>query len=74
MLAVLLLHLGFSVSALVRLQAKLADIEALVGRVREARLRDLLRQGIAYLHEGMHEADQTTVQALFESGAIQVRP
>ena len=42
-------------------------------RVKETRLKDLLRQGIAYLHEGMHEADQVTVQALFESGAIQVR-
>ena len=41
-------------------------------RVKETRLKDLLRQGIAYLHEGMHEADQVTVQALFESGAIQV--
>jgi len=53
-------------------QAQLSDIEALVERVKEARLRDLLKQGIGYLHEGMHPADQDTLHTLFQSGAIQV--
>ena len=56
------------------LQAQLSDIEALVERVKEARLRDLLKQGIGYLHEGMHPADQDILHTLFQSGAIQVHP
>ena len=55
-------------------QAQLSDIEALVERVREARLRDIVKQGIGYLHEGMHPGDQDIMHTLFQSGAIQVRP
>ncbi|KAL3148608.1 hypothetical protein ABBQ38_014036 [Trebouxia sp. C0009 RCD-2024] len=54
------------------LQAQLSDIEALVERVREARLRDIVKQGIGYLHEGMHPGDQDIMHTLFQSGAIQV--
>ncbi|DBA74615.1 TPA: DExH-box ATP-dependent RNA helicase DExH12 [Trebouxia sp. C0005] len=54
------------------LQAQLSDIEALVERVKEVRLRDLLKQGIGYLHEAMHPADQDILHTLFQSGAIQV--
>ena len=54
------------------MQAQLSDIEALVERVKEARLRDLLKQGIGYLHEGMHPADQDILDTLFQTGAIQV--
>ena len=53
-------------------QAQLSDIEALVERVREARLRDIVKQGIGYLHEGMHPGDQDIIHTLFQSGAIQV--
>lgn len=53
-------------------QAKLEDIEALVDRVREVRMRDILKQGVAYLHEGTHEEDYAIVQTLFDKGAIQV--
>lgn len=55
-------------------QAQLSDIEALVERVREARLRDIVKQGIGYLHEGMHPGDQDIIHTLFQSGAIQVCP
>lgn len=41
-------------------------------RVREARLRDIVKQGIGYLHEGMHPGDQDIMHTLFQSGAIQV--
>lgn len=54
------------------MQAQLSDIEALVERVREARLRDIVKQGIGYLHEGMHPGDQDIINTLFQSGAIQV--
>ena len=54
------------------MQAQLSDIEALVERVREARLRDIVKQGIGYLHEGMHPGDQDIIHTLFQSGAIQV--
>lgn len=43
-------------------------------RVREARLRDIVKQGIGYLHEGMHPGDQDIMHTLFQSGAIQVWP
>lgn len=56
------------------MQAQLSDIEALVERVKEVRLRDLLKQGIGYLHEAMHPADQDILHTLFQSGAIQVQP
>jgi len=52
------------------MQAQLSDIEALIERVKEVRLRDLLKQGIGYLHEGMHPADQDILHTLFQSGAI----
>lgn len=55
------------------MQAQLSDIEALVERVKEVRLRDLLKQGIGYLHEAMHPADQDILHTLFQSGAIQVQ-
>ncbi len=55
------------------MQAQLSDIEALIERVKEVRLRDLLKQGIGYLHEGMHPADQDILHTLFQSGAIQVQ-
>lgn len=42
--------------------------------VREARLRDIVKQGIGYLHEGMHPGDQDIMHTLFQSGAIQVCP
>ena len=54
------------------LQAQYSDIEALVEKVKEARLKDLLKQGIGYLHEGMHPADQDILHTLFQSGATQV--
>lgn len=56
------------------MQAQLSDIEALIERVKEVRLRDLLKQGIGYLHEAMHPADQDILHTLFQSGAIQVQP
>lgn len=56
------------------LQAQYSDIEALVERVKEVRLKDLLKQGIGYLHEAMHPADQEILHTLFQSGAIQVSP
>ena len=55
-------------------QAQYSDIEALVEKVKEARLKDLLKQGIGYLHEGMHPADQDILHTLFQSGATQVPP
>lgn len=55
------------------MQAQLSDIEALIERVKEVRLRDLLKQGIGYLHEAMHPADQDILHTLFQSGAIQVQ-
>lgn len=54
------------------MQAQYSDIEALVERVKEVRLKDLLKQGIGYLHEAMHPADQEILHTLFQSGAIQV--
>ena len=35
-------------------------------------LCEMLPQGVAYLHEGLSEVERKVVEALFNSGAIQV--
>ncbi|CAA7057085.1 unnamed protein product [Microthlaspi erraticum] len=48
------------------------ELEPFVSRVGEKTLKETLRHGIGYLHEGLSSLDQEIVTQLFEAGRIQV--
>ncbi|KAL5557644.1 hypothetical protein UlMin_033855 [Ulmus minor] len=50
----------------------LDDIEPFVDRIDDEMLKDTLRYGVGYLHEGLSSLDQEVVSHLFEAGCIQV--
>ncbi|CAN6842048.1 unnamed protein product [Brassica oleracea] len=54
------------------LLGKLEELEDFVDKLREKTLKETLRHGIGYLHEGLCSQDQEIVTQLFEAGRIQV--
>jgi len=54
------------------LQCAEEDLAPFVARVREPALKHAIAFGVAFLHEGMLPAEREAVEALFESGAVQV--
>nr|VDD37234.1 unnamed protein product [Brassica oleracea] len=54
------------------LLGKLEELEDFVDELREKTLKETLRHGIGYLHEGLCSQDQEIVTQLFEAGRIQV--
>ncbi|XP_009127091.2 DExH-box ATP-dependent RNA helicase DExH12 [Brassica rapa] len=54
------------------LLGKLEELEDFVDKLREETLKETLRHGIGYLHEGLCSQDQEIVTQLFEAGRIQV--
>lgn len=55
------------------LQCAEEDLAPFVARLREPALKHAIGFGVAFLHEGMLPTEREAVEALFESGAIQVR-
>ncbi|KAG7597779.1 Helicase C-terminal [Arabidopsis suecica] len=53
------------------LLGKLEELDPFVDRIREETLKETLRHGIGYLHEGLSSLDQEIVTQLFEAGRIQ---
>ncbi|KAK4565331.1 Pre-mRNA-splicing helicase BRR2 [Recurvomyces mirabilis] len=54
------------------LRAEIAQLEPVLGRVKEKSLAESLRHGIAYFHEGLSASDKRIVESLFQQGAVQV--
>ncbi|KFK37089.1 hypothetical protein AALP_AA4G211800 [Arabis alpina] len=54
------------------LLGNLEELEPFVSRICEETLKETLRHGIGYLHEGLSSLDQEIVTQLFEAGRIQV--
>jgi len=54
------------------LQCAEEDLAPFVARLREPALKHAIGFGVAFLHEGMLPTEREAVEALFESGAIQV--
>ncbi|KAI4320895.1 hypothetical protein MLD38_034329 [Melastoma candidum] len=50
----------------------LEELEPFIEKVNEEMLRETLRHGVGYLHEGLSSDDQEVVARLFEAGWIQV--
>ncbi|XP_070541263.1 U5 small nuclear ribonucleoprotein 200 kDa helicase-like [Ptychodera flava] len=48
------------------------DLEGHLSRVSDETLKEMLENGIAYLHEGLTEVEKKVVEQLFMAGAIQV--
>lgn len=48
------------------------ELEPFVSRIKEPTLRETVRFGVGYLHEGITGTDQDIVKTLFETGWIQV--
>ncbi|XP_071827411.1 U5 small nuclear ribonucleoprotein 200 kDa helicase-like isoform X1 [Apostichopus japonicus] len=48
------------------------DLAAHLSKVTDETLREMLENGIAYLHEGLSEIEQRVVEQLYSVGAIQV--
>jgi activating signal cointegrator complex subunit 3 len=48
------------------------ELERVCERVRDPHLRHTLTFGVAMHHAGLHEADRSVVEALFEAGKVQV--
>eukprot|EP00057_Strongylocentrotus_purpuratus_P008588 XP_011663062.1 PREDICTED: LOW QUALITY PROTEIN: U5 small nuclear ribonucleoprotein 200 kDa helicase-like [Strongylocentrotus purpuratus] len=48
------------------------DLAAHLSKVDDETLREMLSNGIAYLHEGLSEIEQKVVEQLYMSGAVQV--
>ncbi|XP_054766386.2 U5 small nuclear ribonucleoprotein 200 kDa helicase-like [Lytechinus pictus] len=48
------------------------DLAAHLSKVSDETLREMLSNGIAYLHEGLSEIEQKVVEQLYMSGAVQV--
>ncbi|KAG7592451.1 P-loop containing nucleoside triphosphate hydrolase [Arabidopsis thaliana x Arabidopsis arenosa] len=53
------------------LLGKLEELDPFVDQIREETLKETLRHGIGYLHEGLSSLDQEIVTQLFEAGRIQ---
>ncbi|ESQ34697.1 hypothetical protein EUTSA_v10006525mg [Eutrema salsugineum] len=53
------------------LLGKLEELEPFVSQIREETLKETLRHGVGYLHEGLCSMDQEIVTQLFEAGRIQ---
>ncbi|CAE6072104.1 unnamed protein product [Arabidopsis arenosa] len=53
------------------LLGKLEELEPFVSQICEETLKETLRHGIGYLHEGLSSLDQEIVTQLFEAGRIQ---
>ncbi|KAF5753328.1 putative RNA helicase [Helianthus annuus] len=53
------------------LQAE-AELGPFIERIREPMLKETLKYGVGYLHEGLTTTDQDIVKTLFETGCIQV--
>ncbi|GBG66811.1 hypothetical protein CBR_g70690 [Chara braunii] len=54
------------------LQCKEEDLIPFLAKVSDERLKKVLRYGVGYLHEGLHESDIDIVQKLFTAGAVQI--
>ncbi|XP_071494841.1 U5 small nuclear ribonucleoprotein 200 kDa helicase-like [Diadema antillarum] len=54
------------------LHVEKADLEAHLSKVSDETLKEMLSNGIAYLHEGLSEIEQKVVEQLYMSGAVQV--
>ncbi|EOA28486.1 hypothetical protein CARUB_v10024696mg [Capsella rubella] len=54
------------------LLGKLEELEPFVSQICEETLKETLRHGVGYLHEGLSSTDQEIVTQLFEAGRIQV--
>ncbi|KAF9267488.1 Sec63-domain-containing protein [Marasmius fiardii PR-910] len=54
------------------LNVELSDLEIHLNHLRDEGLKETLRHGIGYYHEGLDAQDKRIVQRLFESGAVQV--
>ncbi|OIT02580.1 dexh-box atp-dependent rna helicase dexh12 [Nicotiana attenuata] len=48
------------------------ELEPFVNRINESMLKETLKYGVGYLHEGLSGNDQDIVKTLFETGWIQV--
>ncbi|CAH9061484.1 unnamed protein product [Cuscuta epithymum] len=48
------------------------DLEPFVESIKEPMLKETLKYGVGYLHEGLNSNDQDIVKTLFENGWIQV--
>ncbi|KAL1219764.1 DExH-box ATP-dependent RNA helicase DExH12 [Cardamine amara subsp. amara] len=53
------------------LLGELEELEPFVTQIREETLKETLRHGVGYLHEGLCSLDQEIVTQLFEAGRIQ---
>uniref|UniRef100_A0A1J3DRP2 RNA helicase n=1 Tax=Noccaea caerulescens TaxID=107243 RepID=A0A1J3DRP2_NOCCA len=54
------------------LLGNLEEIEPFLKEIHEETLKETLRHGVGYLHEGLRSLDQEIVTQLFEAGRIQV--
>lgn len=48
------------------------ELTPFIDRIREPMLKETLKYGVGYLHEGLTSTDQDIVKTLFETGCIQV--
>ncbi|KAI3693620.1 hypothetical protein L1987_76568 [Smallanthus sonchifolius] len=48
------------------------ELVPFIDRIREPTLKETLKYGVGYLHEGLTSTDQDIVKTLFETGCIQV--
>ncbi|KAK1555940.1 hypothetical protein Q3G72_033688 [Acer saccharum] len=48
------------------------ELESFTSKIKEEMLRETLRHGVGYLHEGLSSLDQEVVTQLFEAGRIKV--
>lgn len=49
-----------------------SELQSVFEKVQDDTLRDILTQGVAYMHEGTSPTDKHIISTLFKSGAIQV--
>ncbi|XP_076060028.1 U5 small nuclear ribonucleoprotein l(3)72Ab [Oratosquilla oratoria] len=54
------------------LRVDLNEIEEYVAQISDEMLRELVSQGVGYLHEGLSSRDKRVVETLFEAEAIQI--
>ncbi|GJY73501.1 DExH-box ATP-dependent RNA helicase DExH12-like protein [Tanacetum coccineum] len=48
------------------------ELAPFIDRVRDSMLKETLKYGVGYLHEGLNATDQDIVKTLFDTGCIQV--
>lgn len=48
------------------------DIQPFLQRMNDKTLKEILLQGVAYIHEGLTASDHRIVEQLFDSGAVQI--